>query len=73
MARRLSFLVLSIGLFAGPAVARPVSFPDGWMLMSMNDHMEHSFMLSYFPTAKDAFGVRSDYMREIAIDYLENI
>jgi hypothetical protein len=64
MARPLPLLVLSICLFAGRADARPVSFPDGWMLMSMNDHMEHSFMLSYSPTAKDAFGVRSDYMRD---------
>ncbi len=43
--------------------ARPVSYPDGWMAMTTNDGMENSAMLSYSPTAKDAFGVRTDYMR----------
>lgn len=46
------------------AQARPVSYPDGWMIMQMNDHMENSLMASYSPTAKDAVGVRTDYMRE---------
>jgi hypothetical protein len=46
------------------ASARPVSYPDGWMFMTMNDHMEYSNMLSYSPTAQYAVGVRTDYMRE---------
>jgi hypothetical protein len=46
------------------ADARPVSYPDGRMLMTMHDHMEYSNMLSYSPTAHYAVGVRSDYMRE---------
>ena len=45
------------------AQARPVSYPGGWMAMTMNDSMENSAMLSYSPTAKDAFGIRTDYMR----------
>lgn len=43
--------------------ARLVSYPGGWMAMTTNDGMENSAMLSYSPTAKDAFGVRTDYMR----------
>jgi hypothetical protein len=43
--------------------ARPVSFPEGWMAMTMNDSMENTATISYSPTAKDAFGFRTDYMR----------
>jgi hypothetical protein len=57
-------LLLVFCLLALPAFARPVSFPDGWMFMQMNDHSEHSLMLSYSPTAKYAVGARSDYMQE---------
>jgi hypothetical protein len=56
-----AFLALVVPFGAG---ARPVSYPGGWMVMSMNDHMQYSNMLSYSPTARDAFGVRVDYMRE---------
>lgn len=45
------------------AQARPVSYPEGWMAMTTNDGMENSAMLSYSPTAQNAFGVRTDYMR----------
>ncbi len=34
------------------------------MAMTMNDHSQNSTMLSYSPTARDAIGIRSDYMRE---------
>lgn len=34
------------------------------MAMTMNDGMENSALLSYSPTARDAIGVRSDYLRE---------
>lgn len=56
-------LVLAIFLVPLVAQARPVSFADGWMLMQMNDGMENSAMASYSPTARDAIGVRTDYMR----------
>jgi hypothetical protein len=57
-------IVMIVALLPVGAFARPVSYPDGWMLMTMNDHMEYSNMLSYSPTAKYAVGIRSDYMRE---------
>lgn len=34
------------------------------MAMTMNDGMENSNLVSYSPTARDAIGVRSDYLRE---------
>lgn len=60
------------GIFAGlllllpplMAVARPVSYADGWMFMQMNDHMEHAAVLHYSPTAYYAVGLRSEYQRE---------
>lgn len=57
------FLLLLLAL---PVVvqARPVSYSQGWMAMTTNDGMENSAMLSYSPTAKDAFGIRTDYMRD---------
>lgn len=44
--------------------ARPVSYPDGWMFMTMNNGSEYSNMLSYSATAQYAVGVRSDYLRK---------
>lgn len=57
------FLLCGVFWIPGTLHARPVSFPEGWMAMTMNDGMENSATLSYSPTAKDAFGVRTDYMR----------
>lgn len=34
------------------------------MAMTMNDFSSYSNAISYSPSARDAFGVRSDYMRE---------
>lgn len=48
------------------AQARPVSFPDGWMLMLENNGMENSANLIYSPTAFDAFGFRTEYFRHDA-------
>lgn len=55
------FFILALSPFS--AEARPVSFPDGLMAMTTNDGMENSAMLSYSPTARDAYGIRTDYMR----------
>lgn len=61
IAKALTFFFLLSPILAE---ARPVSYEDGWMLMQMNDSMENSASFSYSPTAKDAFGIRSDYMRD---------
>lgn len=57
-------ILISVLLMPQLAIARAVSFPDGWMAMTMNDFASYSNSISYSPTARDAFGVRSDYMRE---------
>lgn len=46
------------------ALARPVSYPDGWMVMQTNDFVQNGISVSYSPTATDAIGVESDYMRQ---------
>jgi hypothetical protein len=43
--------------------ARPVSYPNGWMVMTMNDSTSNSTVISYSPTARDAFGIETDYIR----------
>lgn len=49
---------------AATAYARPVSYADSWALSTWNDGMENSFSANYSPTARDAIGLRSDYLRE---------
>lgn len=62
--RYVALTLLFTSLLTAKAYARPVSYPDGWMFMQMNDGQQNSGMLSYSPTAKDAFGVRTDYLRD---------
>lgn len=59
-----SIAILACILAPATVLARPISFPDGWMAMTMNDFASYSNSISYSPTAFDAIGVRSDYMRE---------
>lgn len=56
------FVVIFL-LLPAVAQARPVSYAEGWMLMSLNDRMQFSQMASYSPTAWYALGVRNDFMR----------
>lgn len=46
------------------AQARPVSYPEGWTLMIMNDKEENSSHIHYSPTAKYSIGWRHEYLRE---------
>lgn len=65
MSKKIIYLLFFSLIFASFGVnARPVSFPDSWMLMQTNDGMENSATAMYSPTAKDAFGIRTDYMRD---------
>lgn len=57
-------LATLIALLPLASQARPISYPEGRMLMGMVDHTGSSLMASYSPTARDAVGIRSDYMSE---------
>lgn len=61
------FFTLSlIGLMLTPnlAQARPVSYPGGFTVMTMNDADRHSAHLHYSPTAKYSIGYRAEYWRD---------
>lgn len=61
---RFVFFIPVLFFAAQAAQARPVAYANGWMAMGMNDGMENSLSLSYSPTARDAIGLRSDYLRD---------
>lgn len=46
------------------AEARPVSYPEGWTVMIMNDKDSNSVHVHYSPTAKYSVGLRHEYMRD---------
>ncbi|NBO18599.1 MAG: hypothetical protein EBV03_05105 [Proteobacteria bacterium] len=64
MGYRKTFLCCTLALAAWPAQARPVAYPDGWMVMGMHDYIRDTATVMYSPTAKDAVGIRTDFMRD---------
>jgi hypothetical protein len=61
--RLLLLSAILVGL-AAPALARPISYPGGWMLMQMNDSSVNSLQLQYTPTAKYSLGYTGEYWRD---------
>ena len=57
-------LSLWLALFALPAQARPVSYPDGWTLMTMNDGERNMLHLNHTFTPSLALGYSAEYWRE---------
>ncbi len=49
------------------AHARPVSYPEGWTVMLMNDGDSNSSHIHYSPTAKYSIGWRHEYFRDPSI------
>lgn len=58
----LSFIIIS----ALPAEARPVSYPDGWTAMFMNDKRSNSSHIHYSPSPHYSVGWRHEYMRGVS-------
>lgn len=46
------------------ALARPVSYADGWMAMATNDGQNNALMLLYSPTAAFSFGPFAEHNRQ---------
>ena len=46
-----------------PSDARPISYPDGWSAMTMNDGDTNSINLQYSPTATYSIGYTGEYAR----------
>lgn len=65
MKKVLHTLLLSaaFALCAFPALARPVSYPGGWTVMTMNDTDNNSLHIHYSPTASYSVGWRHEYLR----------
>jgi hypothetical protein len=62
---RLLFLISAIVLgFYTPAMARPISYPKGWMFMQENDDSSNNVQLQYSPTARYSVGYMGEYWRE---------
>lgn len=55
---------MAISIPSFPAAARPISYPDGWAVMTMNDGDSHSVNLQYSPTAQYSLGYTGEYERE---------
>jgi hypothetical protein len=55
-------LILSF-VYVPIAEARPVSYPGGWTVMTMNDVDSNSLHIHYSPTAKYSVGWRHEYLR----------
>lgn len=61
---KIRFLAVAILLLIpGTAKARPVSYPDGWMVMIMNDNDSNAAQLNYTFTPKYALGLQHEYFR----------
>ncbi|MGB1801093.1 MAG: hypothetical protein ACPHLK_09735 [Gammaproteobacteria bacterium] len=61
--RHLFFLVALL-LFSISAQSRPVSYPTGWTVMTMNDGDRFSTHIHYSPTAFYSVGYKAEYWRE---------
>ena len=63
--RLLLHALLWLGLIIPSLVqARPVSYPGGWTVMSMNDWNRNSIHIHYSPTAKTSIGYKFEYWRD---------
>jgi len=61
---RLLFLSILLIGWAMPVMARPISYPGGWMLMQNNDAASNSLQLQYSPTATYSVGYVGEYWRD---------
>jgi hypothetical protein len=57
------FTGIAISIPSLPATARPISYPDGWSAMTMNDGDSNSINLQYSPTATYSVGYTGEYLR----------
>lgn len=60
---RIIFTVIILIASVSYAQARPVSYPEGWTLMLMNDKGSNSSHVHYSPSAKYSVGWKHEYFR----------
>lgn len=62
--RFLTLAFIIAGLSTSIAHARPVSYPDAWTAMTMNNGDRYSAHLHYSPTANYSIGYKFEYWRD---------
>ena len=62
--KKLVLSLFGLCVISVSAQARPVSYPGGWTVMTMNSEDANSLHVHYSPSAKMSVGVRSEYRRE---------
>lgn len=55
---------LFLSVISSSALARPVSYPGGWMAMQMNDAASNALQIEYSPTNTYSIGYTAEYWRE---------
>lgn len=60
----LNFALITLCLFSIPAEARPLSYPNGVMVMTENDGEENAFELNYTITPRTAIAYHVAYQRD---------
>ena len=62
-------LSLSVVLFSGIVYARPISYPDGWTLMTNHDAFENDLHVHYTPDIDYSVGYKGIYFRENDVQF----
>lgn len=62
--RHLLFFILGATLLVTYAQARPISYPGGWTVMSMNDGDKNTLHIHYSPTIKTSLGYKIEHWRD---------
>lgn len=57
------FIFIAVVFFPHLSEARPVSYPGGWTLMTMNNKDMNALHLHYTPNPKNSIGWRHEYVR----------
>ena len=58
------FGIFIFSLFVMEVFARPISYPQGWTIMQMNDFNKHSVHLHLSPSKNYSLGYRGEYWRK---------
>ena len=65
MYKQLVIMSFLIGVFfVKLSISRPISYPDGWTIMQMNDFNRHSLHVHLSPSVNYSVGYRGEYWRK---------
>ncbi|MCI5060577.1 MAG: hypothetical protein MRY79_05850, partial [Alphaproteobacteria bacterium] len=64
MMKYIILILMGVVMFTPPVSARPVSYPEGWTVMLMNDGDKNTAHVHYSPTAKTSIGYKFENWRD---------